>query len=408
MKNTTEPVVFCHGLFGWGADKLGGYPYFLSVHRLLKKHPDKFPPCLFPSTGPISSIHDQACELFYQLIGARVHYGAEHARTFGHARYGRDYTGKSLYPAWNADNPLDFVCHSMGAPVVRMLQYLLEEGFFSREDGTDYHTGSQWIRSITTVSGVHNGSTLTWILGVDPVTGKINKESPGVKILVGILERYARLQAKQPGVARFYDLMLDQWGIAPGTVEREQMNRLLEDTAYIDSCDNALHDLTPNAMEKINPQLIEYPDTWYFSHVTRSTIPFGRISVPVPYWTHLFLLPPALAMGMRTFPDEALPKGLQRLWRANDGMCNAWSQDGPKLGRDRPAIAKRRSRWKQKTGNREKGIWHPMRRSRKYDHGEVAMLPHFFRRQALMRYYVFIFDTIDRIRLQGRTNFHMR
>ena len=80
--------------------------------------------------------------------------------------------------------------------------------------------------------------------------------------------------------------MLDQWGITPGKVEREQMNRLLEDTAYIDSLDNALYDLTPNAMEDLNRRLIEYPDTWYFSYVTRSTIPFGRKALPVPYWTH--------------------------------------------------------------------------------------------------------------------------
>lgn len=401
MIHNSEPVVFCHGLFGWGADKLGGFPYFLSVHRLLQKRRD-LPPCIFPSTGPISSIHDQACELFYQLVGGRVNYGAEHARKYGHAQYGRDYTGKAFYQQWDAEHPLDFVCHSMGAPVVRMLQYLLEEGFFSREDGRQYHTGSRWIRSITTVSGVHNGSTLTWILGVDPLTGKINKESSGLKILLGILERYARLQAKLPGVSRFYDLMLDQWGITPGALEREQMSRLLEDTAYIDSLDNALHDLAPNAMEKLNTRLVEYPDTWYFSYVTRSTIPFGRIGFPVPYWTHLFLFPSALAMGMRRFPEEAIPKQYKRLWRANDGMCNAWSQDCPKLGRDRPARSARRSRRERKTGDWEKGIWHLVRRSRKYDHGEVAMLPHFFRRWALMRYYAGIFSIIDRVREAGR------
>lgn len=396
--NTTDPVVFCHGLFGWGADKFGGFPYFLSVHRLLQKYPDRYPPCIFPSTGPVSSIHDQACELFYQLTGGRVNYGADHARKYGHAQYGRDYTGKALYPSWDADQPLDFVCHSMGAPVVRMLQYLLAENFFTREDGSTYRTESRWIRSVTTISGVHNGSTLTWTLGVDPLSGKINKDSPGLKILLGILERYARLQAKLPGVSRFYDLMLDQWGIVPGTEEREQMSRLLEDTDYIDSLDNALYDLTPNAMEETNRKLVEYPDTWYFSYVTRSTMPFGSLNLPVPYWTHIFLFPSALAMGVRDFPDQAFPKGTERLWRANDGMCNAWSQDCPKLGRDKPSRAEKRTRNERKSREWDKGIWHLMRRSRKYDHGEVAMLPHIFRRWALMRYYAAIFRTIDRIR----------
>lgn len=401
MTNSSDPVVFCHGLFGWGADKFGGFPYFLSVQHLLRKHADRLPPCIFPSTGPISSIHDQACELFYQLIGGRVNYGYDHARKFGHSQYGRDYTGKALYPQWDAEHPLDFVCHSMGAPVVRMLQHLLESGFFSREDTTDYATDHCYVRSITTISGVHNGSTLTWILGVDPVTGRINKESPGLRILVGILERYARLQAKVPGVSRFYDLMLDQWGIAPGKVEREQMNRLLEDTAYIDSLDNALYDLTPNAMEDLNRRLIEYPDTWYFSYVTRSTIPFGHKALPIPYWTHFFLIPTAFAMGTRVFPEEAMPLRVQRLWRANDGMCNAWSQDYPKLGRDASSRAARRNRRERKTQHWETGLWHVQQRSRKFDHGEVAMFPHFLRRRTVRRYFMGIFKVIDMIRSRG-------
>eukprot|EP00961_Rhodomonas_salina_P257943 3486195-Rhodomonas_salina.1 len=76
------------------------------------------------STNPVSfsranrTVWDRAIELFYQLKGGTVDYGAKHSKHFGHDRWGRsilqtacppEITFPGLYPEWDADHPVDFV-----------------------------------------------------------------------------------------------------------------------------------------------------------------------------------------------------------------------------------------------------------------------------------------------------------
>ena len=53
----------------------------------------------YASVGPVSSNYDRACELYAQIKGTRVDYGQVHSQRYGHARYGKDYTGRGLYPS---------------------------------------------------------------------------------------------------------------------------------------------------------------------------------------------------------------------------------------------------------------------------------------------------------------------
>ncbi len=400
MSEESSPIVFCHGLFGWGERQLGGYPYFVCARRLERKEPGKYPPFLFPSTGPISSVHDQACELFYQLKGGRVNYGREHSERFAHARYSRDYSGQGMYPRWDAERPLDFVAHSMGAPVVRKLQHLLATGFFSAEDGVDYGTSSRWIRSITTVSGVHNGSTLTWILGADEETGIARSDATALKIFTRLVTRYAALQQSSKKLTEWYDLHLEQWGIERSGDISDSLKRLFEDPAFFSSKDWALYDLTPNALEEFNAQTREYEGTWYFSYVTRSTVSLvPGFDIPIPYWTHFFLIPFAFKMGCFRPKSARWKRVTDRRWRANDGMCPSWSQDRPKLGRGAEVspAAKGRSRSARSPESLAalgSGAWIMVRRFRKVDHGEVAMIPHILRLGYGTRAYRKIVETI--------------
>ena len=78
------PVVLVHGLLGWGREELGRYPYWgtgRSVPSPLRRRE--------ASVGPLSSYHDRACELAWQLHGGTVDYGHDHADVAGHDRYGR-------------------------------------------------------------------------------------------------------------------------------------------------------------------------------------------------------------------------------------------------------------------------------------------------------------------------------
>ncbi len=54
--------------------------------------------------GPVSSFHDRACELFAQIGGGRVDYGARHSSEARHARYSRQYA-VPFAPDWSKKNP---------------------------------------------------------------------------------------------------------------------------------------------------------------------------------------------------------------------------------------------------------------------------------------------------------------
>jgi triacylglycerol lipase len=50
----------------------------------------------YASMGPVSSNHDRACELYAQIKGLVVDYGANHSAFYKHARFGKNYTGKGF------------------------------------------------------------------------------------------------------------------------------------------------------------------------------------------------------------------------------------------------------------------------------------------------------------------------
>src|SRR5688572_2608471 len=64
-------------------------------------------------TGPFSSHHDRACELFYKLKGGRVDYGEIHAEKCHHARFGKRH--RALIPQWGETYPIHLVAHSTGS-----------------------------------------------------------------------------------------------------------------------------------------------------------------------------------------------------------------------------------------------------------------------------------------------------
>jgi len=113
---------------------------------------------VFAYVGPVSSLHDRACELFYALKGGIVDYGEAHSREYGHSRYGRHHP-EGLYPEWSAKCPLHFLGHSMGGPTITKMSALINRGFF----GPQAH--SDMIISVITVSALFRGTQIVYTLG---------------------------------------------------------------------------------------------------------------------------------------------------------------------------------------------------------------------------------------------------
>ncbi|MFC6659765.1 hypothetical protein [Deinococcus multiflagellatus] len=63
----------------------------------------------------MSSNWDRAAELYAQIKGGCVDYGAAHAAQHGHARTDSAKCYPGFYPQWDAAHPVNLLGHSMGA-----------------------------------------------------------------------------------------------------------------------------------------------------------------------------------------------------------------------------------------------------------------------------------------------------
>jgi len=114
---------------------------------------------IFVSIGPVSSLHDRACELYYALVGGTVDYGEEHSAMHRHARYGRKIL-QGDYPEWSSERPLHFLGHSMGGPTIIKLQWLLKQGHF----GPRAHP--RMVLSVSAISAPFRGTQSVYVLGM--------------------------------------------------------------------------------------------------------------------------------------------------------------------------------------------------------------------------------------------------
>jgi triacylglycerol lipase len=177
-----DPVVLVYGFLGFGPEtfKSSDWKYWGGFDDLVKhmSGPNGEHRVHAATIGSVSSSWDRAAELFYQIKGGCVDYGSSHT-----ARRARDGAvqkppGKcwaadpannpenyplALHPAWDAEHPIHMIGHSQGAQTIRLLIELLENGSPDGDEGGGalYAGGKiNWVKSATTISAPHNGSTL--------------------------------------------------------------------------------------------------------------------------------------------------------------------------------------------------------------------------------------------------------
>ena len=327
MSLRSRHIVFIHGMAGWGPKDFGGRVSYWGEALA------QFGPALAPheaKCGPFSALHDRACEVFAEIIGARVDYGEKHSREAGHARYARDFSGQAFVPGWSAENPVILVGHSAGALTALKLQKLLADDFWGVGSRAD------WIEAVVSVAGALNGSLLGYPF-CDEKTGRL-ADLPSAFISRG-LDALSRLLGLS--TPPFLDFYLDQWiGAGAPALGR------LDASRFVASEDNLIYDMSlqgaQKAIDSAQGGCQTFPQTFYFSFVTRATQPSGWFGLPFgakseqPGWSadlgHLLMAayqarrkefgaPPIAGWGAGELTIDH--------WRANDGMVSSISQRYP-------------------------------------------------------------------------------
>ncbi|RKP10057.1 Alpha/Beta hydrolase protein [Thamnocephalis sphaerospora] len=251
------------------------------------------------SPGCTSSVHDRACEIYYQLKGGTVDYGEEHAAKYGHARYGRSYQG--LYPQWSPEKPLHFIGHSLGGNTLLGLQVLLANRHFYPRS-----TLPSMMLSLTTLSAPLNGTPLVYWMGArsDGQPGDVWPGSMGWCIgrAIQLYESF--------GMRFGYDFNLDHWGWRRTDAARTQavlarnhtwlatladaaghawtksgrvVASLLHSPCY-DTADNLSVDSVPRACAERNAAWSPCERTWYRSYTSEMQIPSGHAANATSVW----------------------------------------------------------------------------------------------------------------------------
>lgn len=309
---TNYPFVFVAGYAGWGQyDKINDtYTYWgMCSGDLLKYLNSQGFESYAASVDPVGSAWDRACELYAQLTGTVVDYGAVHSAQNKHTRYGTDFSKNPLLTGWSATKKINFVGHSFGGATIRLLSVLLDKGAPEEVSGTK--TGpvsglfsggkASWVNSITTLASPHNGTTMTNI--AKAVSFALPKDPTKI---VGVST------ATASAVINYLTTMSKMFsnGVGP---------------------DTGVYDLSLDGAAKLNSKLTTLPNVYYFSVPTDATMAvlFSKNRIANPLKCEAMLWPVCNYMGCTT---GVTPGGISydKSWFNNDGIVNTISTTAPK------------------------------------------------------------------------------
>lgn len=332
------PYVFIHGLDGWGSNEGINdiIPYWgATTGDLMEYLSEEGYECRSASVGPISSTWDRACELYAQLAGCTVDYGAAHSAQNNHLRYGRTYS-EPLVDNWGELDirgkirKVNLIGHSFGGTTARLLVSLLKNGsaeeLAATTDGSisGLFTGGKgdWVESVTTICTPHNSSTAY----------KFVYEINFYETFRHLCAFYTATAGRTPLNGTYFDFHLEQFGMTntPGEHDADgyfkSIARFLSNTR-----DAAQYELTPWGAQEVNDMIEINEDVYYFSYAF-STTQSGIITdfeLPV-ITTNPVLSVLSLYMGLRPdFKDSKTGREFDGEWHQNDGLVNTASAKYP-------------------------------------------------------------------------------
>ena len=320
------PIVLVHGFIGWGPEEMVGYKYWGGFWDIEEYLEEKGFNIITVSIGPVSSNWERAVEIYYQLKGGQLDYGKNHADKFGVIQKpeGKVYTG--LYPDWDSEHPVHLLAHSMGGQTVRMLDYLLENTFFVDSLNAQYEDSellgqslSGRIKSITTISSPHNGTTY---FDVRMKTLPFFQNFIGLAAVIG---------------SDFYDFDLQHWDLEQQEFEswQEYYDRMENHVAW-ESKNISTWDLSIDGAREINTLARANPNIYYFSFATTCSSPDPKTGLYVPkgkVFVSLHDNVRKIGSEIATFADGTKTDST---WFENDGVVNTSSMWGPTTGLNGP------------------------------------------------------------------------
>ena len=324
LAQNNYPVVLIHGFMGWGPDEMGDYSYWGGNKNYIDSLRSEGHKIIEVSVGPISSNWDRAIEVFYQLKGGQVDYGFYHSQKNKIIQKPKEKRYIGLYPEWNQNFPVHIIGHSMGGQTARMLTYLLSQEIYQdsvkKEESIllgESHTG--WIKSITTISTPHDGTTLEHI---------ITSAIPFVQYFAGIAGLFGN---------NYFHFDLEQFGFKKNKNESWLgfINRLNKN-AITKTKNFSSYDLSLTGARDLNGYSQVSPEVYYFSFVTSTTKVDEKTGFHIPFEdTPLLNKARAKMIGSRSgyWLDGTQTDSL---WYENDGVVNSISMFGPTTGANGP------------------------------------------------------------------------
>lgn len=358
LQNESEPIILVHGFAGWGRNDIPGFYYWGGFRDLEAELQSAGYVIHTASIGPFSSNWDRACELYAYIAGGIVDYGEAHSSEFGHERFGPTYPG--IYPDWNDDDRIHIISHSMGGQTARLFAHLLRHGDDIERTTSEnscsrlFAGGGQRVRSITTLAGPHNGTTI-----VNDVTLIDTIMHAAIAALATVIENDLFLD---------FDLKMGHWGIS--RIENEPLGayfrRLRNHDVWSGTLlDFSLYDVSVEGASELNKRVKAEPDIYYFSWSNEATTSGTGRRYLVPELTMLpAFMPSGVYLGLSNYRNE--PQ-IDQTWRENDGVVNTNSMRGPFLDSTDTII--------DYDGSPEPGVWNYMGVLSSADHADVLGIP---------------------------------
>ncbi len=367
------PFVFVHGFNGWGRDEGidGVIPYWgATTGDLMKYLQSEGYECYSASVGPFSSAWDRSCELYAQLTGTTVDYGAAHSAKHNHERYGRTYSKPMIENLGEINengeiNKINLIGHSFGGTTIRMMVHLLtngsEEERKATTDGTlsELFTGGKdnIVNSVVTICTPHNSSSIY----------QFTLDFHLFNVLQLLSVMYAGSIGRSALNGRFVDFHLEQFGITNTPGKHDADGYIKSIINFMENSDDSCqHDLTPDGMKAINDIIDTNPNIYYFSYPFKSTYTSKITGITWPKITTNPLITP-LACYMahhKEFTDTTTGQVYDDEWRDSDSLCNTISETYP--------FDEKHTEYTDGT-DIQKGIWYVMP-TQEGDHGQAIGL----------------------------------